>query len=66
MTQALGWDLPEYRLAGAVGPDHSKVFTVECLVGGEIAGRGEGPSKKTAEQKAAAEALNRVPSLPRR
>ncbi len=66
MTQALGWDLPEYRLAGAVGPDHSKIFTVECLVGGEVAGRGEGPSKKMAEQKAAAEALNRVPSLPRR
>jgi ribonuclease-3 len=66
MTQALGWDLPEYRLTGAAGPDHSKIFTVECLVGGEIAGRGEGSSKKTAEQKAAAEALTRVPSLPRR
>jgi ribonuclease-3 len=66
MTQAMGWDLPEYRLAGAVGPDHNKVFTVECWVGGEIAGTGEGPNKKTAEQKAAAEALNRVPSLPRK
>jgi ribonuclease-3 len=64
MTQALGWDLPEYRLTGTAGPDHSKVFTVECRVGGEIAGRGEGPSKKMAEQKAAAEALTRVPSLP--
>jgi ribonuclease III len=66
MTQALGWDLPEYRLTGAVGPDHNKVFTVECWVGGEIAGTGEGPNKKTAEQKAAAEALGRVPSLPRK
>jgi ribonuclease-3 len=64
MTQALGWDLPEYRLTGSVGPDHSKVFTVECWVGGELAGRGEGPNKKTAEQKSAAEALARVPSLP--
>ena len=68
MTQALGWDLPEYRLAGQAGPDHSKVFTVECWVAGELAGTGEGPSKKTAEQKAAAEALAqlppRVPSLP--
>jgi ribonuclease-3 len=63
MTQALGLDLPEYRLAAAVGPDHSKVFTVEVLVGGEVAGRGDGPSKKVAEQKAAAEALVRVPSL---
>lgn len=66
MTQALGWDLPEYRLAGQEGPDHSKVFTVECWVGGDLAGRGDGPSKKMAEQKAAAEALSRVPSLPRR
>ena len=63
VTQALGWDLPEYRLAGTAGPDHSKVFTVECWVGGELAGRGEGPSKKMAEQKAAAEALAQIPSL---
>lgn len=61
MTQALGWDLPEYRLAGQEGPDHSKVFSVECWVGGELAGRGDGPSKKMAEQKAAAEALSSVP-----
>jgi ribonuclease-3 len=66
MTQALGWDLPDYRLISAEGPDHNKVFTVECWVGGELAGRGEGPSKKMAEQKAAAEALVRVPSLPPR
>ena len=63
VTQALGWDLPEYRLTGAEGPDHSKIFTVECWVGGELAGRGEGPNKKTAEQKAAAEALAQIPSL---
>lgn len=66
MAQALGWDLPEYRLTDAAGPDHSKVFTVECWVGGELAGRGEGSSKKLAEQKAAAEALGRVPSLPKK
>ena len=64
VTQALGLDLPEYRLTGAAGPDHSKVFTVECWVGGELAGHGEGPSKKMAEQKAAAEALAQIPSLP--
>jgi ribonuclease-3 len=66
VTQALGWDLPEYRLTGTTGPDHSKTFTVECWVGGELAGQGEGPSKKTAEQKAAAEALARVPELPKK
>ncbi len=66
VTQALGLDLPDYRVAAASGPDHSKVFTVECWVGGELAGRGEGPSKKMAEQKAAAEALTHIPSLPKK
>lgn len=61
VAQALGWDLPEYRLVGAEGPDHNKVFTVECWLNGELAGRGEGPSKKMAEQHAAADALSRLP-----
>ncbi len=55
--QALGGELPDYRLVGSSGPDHSKVFTVEAWVSGEPLGRGEGPSKKIAEQKAAADAL---------
>ena len=61
VVQALGWDLPEYRLVGAEGPDHNKVFTVECWLNGEPAGKGEGPSKKMAEQHAAADALSRLP-----
>jgi ribonuclease III len=59
-SQALGWDLPEYRLTGASGPDHSKTFVVECWVAGELAGQGEGPSKKMAEQRAAADALEKL------
>ena len=59
-SQALGWDLPEYRLTGASGPDHSKTFVVECWVAGELAGQGEGPSKKAAEQRAAADALEKL------
>jgi ribonuclease-3 len=61
VSQALGWDLPEYRLAGSSGPDHSKTFVVECWLAGDCAGRGEGPSKKLAEQRAAADALARLP-----
>lgn len=61
VAQALGWDLPEYRLVGAEGPDHNKVFTVECRLNGEPAGKGEGPSKKMAEQHAAADALAHLP-----
>jgi ribonuclease-3 len=59
-SQALGWDLPEYRLTGSSGPDHNKTFVVECWVAGELAGQGEGPSKKLAEQRAAADALERL------
>jgi ribonuclease-3 len=59
-SQALGWDLPEYRLTGASGPDHSKTFVVECWVAGKLAGQGEGSSKKTAEQRAAADALEKL------
>lgn len=42
-----------YRLVSESGPDHQKVFTSEVLVGGEVLGRGEGRSKKLAEQEAA-------------
>jgi len=57
LAQGRGWPLPEYRLIGEAGPDHSKVFTVECRVAGAAAGRGEGATKKAAEQRAAADAL---------
>ncbi len=45
--------LPEYRLAGTVGPDHRKHFEVEVVIGGEVKARALGPSKKEAEQEAA-------------
>lgn len=64
VTQALGWSLPDYRLVASAGPDHSKTFTVECWLEGQCAGRGEGQSKKVAEQKAAADALEHLPDLP--
>lgn len=61
VAQALGWELPDYRLTAASGPDHSKVFVVECWLQGELAGTGEGPSKKLAEQMSAADALAKLP-----
>ena len=61
IVQALGWDLPEYRLTESLGPDHDKTFVVECWLAGELSGHGEGPSKKLAEQRAAADALARLP-----
>ena len=56
-VQARGWNLPEYRLPGESGPDHRKLFEVECWVDGQLAGRAEGPSKKRAEQGAAGATL---------
>ncbi len=48
--------LPRYRVTGS-GPDHAKRFKAEVFVQDEFHGRGEGRSKKEAEQAAAAEAL---------
>ncbi len=60
LAQGRALDLPVYRLVAATGPDHSKRFSVECWLAGELVGRGEGASKKLAEQRAAADALARV------
>ncbi|WP_248344386.1 ribonuclease III [Anaeromyxobacter paludicola] len=48
---------PRYRVVGERGPDHSKIFEVELELKGEVLGRGEGRSKKDAEQAAARGAL---------
>lgn len=61
VVQALGWELPDYRLIDSIGPDHNKTFIVECWLAEDVAGRGEGPSKKIAEQRAAADALAKLP-----
>jgi dsRNA-specific ribonuclease len=57
IAQARGGALPEYRLTGATGPDHSRLYRVECWLDGQLVGEGEGSSKKQAEQRAAAGAL---------
>ncbi len=51
---------PSYRMIGESGPDHDKVFLVELLVESEVLARGEGRSKKEAEQQAAAKVLARL------
>ena len=59
-VQARGRPLPQYRVAATFGPDHRKTFAVEACVGDETVARGEGPTKKAAEQAAAALALQRL------
>ena len=48
---------PTYRVVGESGPSHDRTFTVEVLLGDFVAGRGEGRSKRQAEQAAARDAL---------
>jgi len=62
LLQAADRPLPEYRLAGTIGPDHRKRFQVDVAVGGETLASGEGPSKKDAEQDAARTALQKLGS----
>lgn len=49
-TRSLG--APVYDVVGT-GPDHERSFTARLLLGNEVWGEGEGPSKKIAEQNAA-------------
>ena len=56
LAQGKGLPLPEYNVIDEVGPDHDKRFIVEVKVGSLLA-RGEGTSKKEAQQQAAKQAL---------
>lgn len=53
LIQGQGKPTPVYRLVQATGPDHSKQFTAEVLVEGEVLGKGIGRTKKIAESQAA-------------
>lgn len=56
VQQAEG-DFLEYAVVGQSGPDHMKTFWVEARLNSNVIGRGEGRSKREAEQNAAREAL---------
>lgn len=51
---------PVYRIRSEMGPDHSKQFNVEVMVGKRVLGSGRGANKKEAEQAAARNALEAV------
>ena len=46
-----------YKLVSEKGPDHDKVFVVEVHLNSNVIGKGQGKSKKQAEQMAAKQAL---------
>jgi ribonuclease III len=56
LAQGRGLQLPEYNVVAEVGPDHDKRFVVEVKLG-SLSAKGEGSSKKEAQQQAARQAL---------
>lgn len=59
-TQHGGRGTPAYHLLATSGAEHARTFEVEVLVEGRPLGRGRGPSRRAAEQAAAAAALERL------
>lgn len=57
IVQQVNTEKLEYVLVGESGPDHKKTFSVEARLNSNVIGRGEGKTKREAEQIAAHEAL---------
>jgi ribonuclease-3 len=56
-VQALRNVTPTYEVVGMEGPDHERVWHVEVKAGDSLRARGQGRSKKAAEQDAAGHAI---------
>jgi ribonuclease-3 len=57
LAQKQGLPLPVYREVQTRGPAHRRVYVYEVEFGGQVLARGEGSSKKAAQQEAARRAL---------
>jgi len=57
-----GSEPPSYLLELVEGPEHAPNFISVVMVDNEVAGRGEGPTKKASQQAAAAVALEKLRS----
>ncbi|MCD7737355.1 MAG: ribonuclease III [Lachnospiraceae bacterium] len=53
-------DSIHYVIVGEDGPDHAKTFRAEVEIGGVVAGTGSGSTKKSAEQEAAWQAIQKL------
>ncbi len=56
-AQANGLSAPIYRVITEIGPDHARHFEIEVSLGDKPLGRGNGRSKKAAQQQAARVAM---------
>ncbi len=63
LVQSKGMPAPRYKIVKEEGPDHSKEFIIEVIVGEKSAGTGSGRSKSSAEQDAAEHALESLTDL---
>lgn len=57
LAQAHDGITPSYRLVSQEGPSHNREFTIEVMLGDQVAGIGHGRNKQSAEQEAARNAL---------
>lgn len=57
IVQQADGEMLEYVIVSESGPDHDKLFEVEARLNSNVIGRGQGSSKREAEQAAASKAL---------
>ena len=57
VSQQVDGATPVYKVMSEEGPDHDKIFTLGAYVKDKLMGKGVGPSKQSAQQKAAQAAL---------
>jgi ribonuclease-3 len=57
LCQQMHRTTPVYRIVEEAGPDHARRFVVDVVLGDMVLARGEGGSKRSAEQEAARRAL---------
>lgn len=57
VSQHMEGATPVYKVIEEIGPDHDKTFTLGVFVNNKLKGTGKGPSKQSAQQDAAREAL---------
>ncbi|MEP6756403.1 MAG: ribonuclease III [Chthonomonadales bacterium] len=65
-TQSINRKTPTYVIIDTVGTEHNLSFTSEARLGKKVLGSGSGRSKKEAQQAAARDALDRLPTKPKK
>jgi ribonuclease-3 len=63
-AQGQGLAVPHYHEIGVTGPDHQRLWVFEVTWDGDIIARGEGRTKREAQQQAARRALIRLGLVP--